>query len=111
MPAQQLPPRPNKKSYRRSLFPKEQDDGEIFRETDRGAPGDGALIAMTQKSPQETAQNKRRSQFYGNVFAVREGGNADKEKISRDAPLIIELKTNVIVCSFLSFVFNYLPLC
>lgn len=63
----------------------------------RGAPGDGALMAMVQRSPEETQQCRRKSSFYGEVFAHRESTTSGRERIGRESVVMAEVKTNVIV--------------
>ena len=67
----------------------------VVKPLGRGAPGDGSATARL--GADEAAQSKRRSQFYGEVFAYREPLRADRDAVLRDAVVTAELKTNVIV--------------
>ena len=72
---------------------------EIMIPLARGAPGDEAIVAKNKtKEEQEIA--KRRSQYFGHVFAVREPHNSARERISKECLVLMEIKTNVIVSGF-----------
>lgn len=64
---------------------------------DRGAPGD-RLIDSDAKSPEQREFARRKSQFYGDAFAHRESISSARERISREAVVMAEVRTNVIVC-------------
>lgn len=73
------------------------DDDPIARPLTRGAPGDGALMAMVQRGPEETQQCRRKSSFYGDVFAYRESNMSARDRTARESVVMAELTTNVIV--------------
>ena len=75
------------------------EEKSIFRHTDRGAPGDGALLSMANGTPQQTELQKKKSQFYSDVFAYREPNLSPREKIYKETIIMAEVKTNVIVRS------------
>ena len=70
----------------------------ISRHLGRGAPGDGALLSKTNGSPLQVELRKKRSQFYGDVFAYREPNLSPRDRIYKDSVITAEVKTNVIVC-------------
>jgi len=57
---------------------------------------------MVQRSHEETQQSRRKSSFYGDVFAYRQSNMATKERIAKESVVMAEVKTNVIVCFVLS---------
>jgi len=65
---------------------------------DRGAPGDGAIIAATNGSSQQQDLRRKKSNFYTEVFAYREPNLTPKERIYKDSIVTAEVRTNVIVC-------------
>ena len=74
------------------------DEKRISRPITRGAPGDAALTEMVKRDPQGTDLAKRKSQFYGQVFAYREPNVSIRNKIHQFSVITAEVKTNVIVC-------------
>ena len=78
------------------------DEDQIARPLERGAPGDGALMAMVQRGPEETQQCRRKSSFYGEVFAYRESITSTRDRIARESVVMAEVTTNVIVRSICS---------
>jgi hypothetical protein len=83
----------------KSTFLDQMADMSILRPMDRGAPGDAALITMVKRGDAEKQLSRQRSQFYGEVFAVREGSGSARERITKDSMVIAEVRTNVIVGS------------
>jgi hypothetical protein len=81
----------------KSTFLDQVADMSILRPMERGAPGDAALIAMVQRGDAEKQLSRKRSQFYGEVFAVREGSGSARERITKDSMVMAEVRTNVIV--------------
>ena len=75
--------------------PKEK---EISRNVMRGAPGDAALMAMVKRDQEGTNLARRKSQFYGEVFAYREPNVSARNQIHQYSVITAEVKTNVIVC-------------
>lgn len=52
----------------------------------------------------QRAQNygtRRRTQYYEEQFAYRDATGSARERITKDSPIIAELRTNVIVCSWI----------
>ena len=78
--------------------PERTDENAIIKHVDRGAPGDAALLAMVQRGPEAVDRSKRKSKFYGEVFAYREPTISSNERITQDSMITAEVKTNVIVC-------------
>lgn len=68
----------------------------ITRDIVRGAPGDQAIFSNT-KTPEQKALAKRRSQYFGEVFANREPIASARERIRRESPIMADVRTNVIV--------------
>ena len=68
----------------------------------------------------QRAQNygsRRRTQYYEEQFAYKDATGSARERITKDSPVIAELRTNVIVCPWIylflptpsrQFPFNYL---
>lgn len=71
---------------------------------------EGRLVSMAKRArkrasasalvstPQSRELNRRRSQYYGEVFGDREPYQDARERVTRDSLVMAELKTNVIVC-------------
>jgi hypothetical protein len=60
------------------------------REDDAGQPKHGG--------------SRRRAQYYEEQFAYKDDtASSARERVTKDAPIIAELRTNVIVCAFLPF--------
>ena len=89
------------------LTPLEKEQEQLLIPINRGAPGDAALTNMVKRGPVEIMQSKRKSQFYGEVFAYREPQTSARDRITRDAIVTAEFKTNVIVC-ILQLLYFYL---
>ncbi|KAL8949088.1 MAG: hypothetical protein Q9222_004778 [Ikaeria aurantiellina] len=73
------------------------DEDKISGPYGRGAPGDASLIAMVNKDRASTDLSRRKSQFYGEVFAYREPNITARDKVHRYSIITAEVKTNVIV--------------
>ncbi|KAL8933602.1 MAG: hypothetical protein Q9211_005689 [Gyalolechia sp. 1 TL-2023] len=73
------------------------DEKSISGPYGRGSPGDAALIAMVNKDPASTDLSRRKSQFYGEVFAYREPNVTARDRVNRYSVIACEVKTNVIV--------------
>ncbi|MCJ1445231.1 MAG: hypothetical protein MMC23_005736 [Stictis urceolatum] len=82
---------------RTELSPVEDDSRSLLKSIDRGAPGDAALIAMVKRNPDEIKHQKRKSQFYSEVFAYREPLASPRERAGKDSVVTAKVKTNVIV--------------
>ncbi len=61
----------------------------------RGVPGDAALVAASNRSPEESLQASRKSSFYGEVFAYRESHTSIRDRIARESVVMAEVTTNV----------------
>lgn len=70
---------------------------KISRNVMRGAPGDQALMAMVKRDQEGTNLSRRKSQFYGEVFAYRESNISARNKVHQYSVITAEVKTNVIV--------------
>ena len=89
------------------------DHSKTTRPITRGAPGE-------KKDTDAVGQNygsRRRTQYYEEQFAYRDVTGSARERITKDSPVIAELRTNVIVCPWIhlflptpcgQFPFNYL---
>ncbi|KAH0541973.1 hypothetical protein FGG08_003605 [Glutinoglossum americanum] len=91
----------------KSAFLDQVADMSILRPMERGAPGDAALIAMVQRGDAEKQLSRKRSQFYGEVFAVREGSGSARERITKDSMVMADVRTNVIVENEFAFVTGF----
>lgn len=70
----------------------------MTKHLDRGSPGDGAIVAATNGTPQQQELRKQKSQFYTEVFSYREPNLSPKDRIYKDSVVMAEVRTNVIVC-------------
>ena len=77
------------------------DEKQISRHISRGAPGDAALMSMVQRNQEGTDLARRKSQFYSEVFAYREPNLTPRERISKTSVITAEVKTNVIVRTYI----------
>ncbi|TAQ86093.1 hypothetical protein B7494_g5588 [Chlorociboria aeruginascens] len=68
----------------------------LTRPIDRGAPGDQAIFSSA-KTPEQKDLAKRKSQYYGDVFAYREPNTSARERITRESLVVADIRTNVIV--------------
>jgi hypothetical protein len=74
------------------------DDIRHSRPGSRGAPRDGAAGQLKHGG------SRRRAQYYEEQFAYKDDSTSSaRERVIKDAPIVAELKTNVIVC--------FAPLC
>lgn len=73
-----------------------RESNRITREINRGAPGDQAIFSEG-KTPEQKELAKKKSQYYGDVFANREPMNSARERISRESYIMADVRTNVIV--------------
>ncbi len=97
----QLPPSPadSEAQLRDPDPPSPKTESRYIREVDRGAPGDAAIFSNT-KTPEQKDLARRKSSFYGDIFAYREPPNTARERVTKNSMIMIDVKTNVIV-SFL----------
>jgi hypothetical protein len=71
------------------------DDEKLLSMAER-ARKQASASALTS-TPQSRELSKRRSQYYGEIFAYREPHQSARERVTRDSMVMAELKTNVIV--------------
>lgn len=76
-----------------------KEERRLTRNFDRGAPGDAAIFTEI-KTPEQKQFARRRSQFYGEVFATRETNSSARERILKESIVMADVRTNVIVCSY-----------
>lgn len=60
---------------------------------------DSTLVAMVNGNQQGNSLSRRKSQFYGEVFAYREPNFSARDRIHQYSVITVEVKTNVIVSS------------
>ena len=63
-----------------------------------GAPGERREASEEQESSRKQV-NKRRTQFFDDQFQERNTTGSARERVTRDSPVIAELRTNCIVMS------------
>ena len=80
-----------------SRTPLDHKNIQIVADIERGAPGDGTSAAVCKRNPEEILSAKRKNQYYGEVFSIRETPTSAKDRINKDALIMAEVKTNVIV--------------
>ncbi|KAL5326432.1 hypothetical protein ACEPPN_004117 [Leptodophora sp. 'Broadleaf-Isolate-01'] len=98
-----LPPSPaesdtamREESPRGSPSATTREERRITRHIDRGAPGDQAIFSEG-KTPERKELAKRKSQYYGNVFAYRESNTSARERVTKESMIVADVRTNVIV--------------
>lgn len=96
--SQALPPSPAESTerHRSTPSPMGAEEDRIMNGIVRGAPGDQSIFSEG-KTPEQKQVNRRKSQFYGETFAQREPITSARERVSRESPIIADLRTNVIV--------------
>jgi hypothetical protein len=72
------------------------EERRITRQLDRGAPGDQAIFSE-RKTPEQKELARRKSQYYGEVFAHREPQSSARERITKESMVLADIRTNVIV--------------
>jgi len=73
-----------------------REERRITRHIDRGAPGDQSIFSDT-KTPEQKALARKKSQFYGDVFASREPNTSARERVLKESIVMADVRTNVIV--------------
>jgi hypothetical protein len=73
-----------------------REEQRITRNIDRGTPGDQSIFSDS-KTPEQKELAKRKSQYYGDVFAAREPNASARERITKESPILADVRTNVIV--------------
>lgn len=96
-----LPPSPAKTIMVESLNksdckPLVKEEQSLTRSIERGTPGDRAIFS-SNTTPERKELAKRKSQYYGDVFAVRASNTSARERIHREWMVMAEIRTNVIV--------------
>jgi hypothetical protein len=81
----------------RSSLHTSKSQSSLIKEVTRGAPGDAALIAMVNRNADDVREQRRKNQFYSEVFAYREGMATPRERVGKDSVVSAAIKTNVIV--------------
>ena len=92
------------------------DHSKTTRPITRGAPGEKKdTDAVGQRT--QNYGSRQRTQYYEEQFAYKDATGSARERITKDSPVIAELRTNVIVCPWIylflptpygQFPFNYL---
>jgi len=106
---QHLPPSPADTEEPESVrIPSESDQSgmeetRLTRNIDRGAPGDSAIFSEN-KTPEQKELAKRKSQYYGDVFAQREPNSNARDRIGRESVVMADVRTNVIVHDEYTFI-------
>jgi len=97
----QLPPSPAESDspLREPETPMAKDECRYTKSLERGAPGDQAIFSSL-KTPEQKELARRKSQYYGDVFAYREPNGSARERVSKNSLIMADVKTNVIVSSF-----------
>lgn len=72
------------------------DRKNITRAIEWGAPGEKKELDATEGLTR-THKSKRRTQYYDGQFNERDTTGPARERITKDSPIVAELKTNVIV--------------
>jgi hypothetical protein len=73
-----------------------KEERRITRPIDRGTPGDQAIFSDA-KTPEQKELAKKKSQYYGDVFATREPNASARERVTKESPILADVRTNVIV--------------
>lgn len=99
----QLPPSPaNSDVIMRQASPRgspsatTREERRITRNIDRGAPGDRAIFSEG-KTPEQKELAKKKSQYYGDIFAHREPNNSARERVARESPILADVRTSIII--------------
>ena len=94
-----LSPRNSQNTLRGSpteMTPMDKESEYLLKSVDRGAPGD---LPNSPISPEEAQLGRQKSQFYSDVFAIREQQNSPRDVALQNSTITADIKTNVIVCS------------
>jgi hypothetical protein len=76
----------------------DREEQRITRNIDRGAPGDQAIFSDA-KTPEQKELARKKSQYYNEVFATRESNASARERVTKESPILADVRTNVIVSS------------
>lgn len=74
---------------------------QITRSIDRAPPGDPAASARARRARSKPELGRQRSLYFENAFSTRDGGGGDtaaQDRVRREAKVVAEVRTNVIVC-------------
>ncbi|KAE9378935.1 Tautomerase/MIF [Stipitochalara longipes BDJ] len=80
-----------------------REEQRITRNIDRGTPGDQAIFSAA-KTPEQKQLAKRKSQYYGDVFAARESNSSARERVLKETPILADVRTNVIISDEYTFI-------
>ncbi|CAL3964532.1 hypothetical protein PZA11_002464 [Diplocarpon coronariae] len=80
-----------------------REERRITRHMDRGTPGDGPIFSDTAASERKDLA-KRKSQYYGDVFAYREPKSSARERVTKESMVVADVRTNVIVHDEYTFI-------
>ena len=81
------------------------DHSKTTRPITHGAPGEKKdTDAVGQRA--QNYGSRRRTQYYEEQFAYKDAAGSARERITKDSPVIAELRTNVIVCPW---IYLFLP--
>lgn len=69
----------------------------IMHDVSRGAPTDGYINNPGLSRPGNVLLSRQRSQYYSDVFAVRESPWNVRNRVNRDATIVVTITTNVCV--------------
>ncbi|KAF2143442.1 uncharacterized protein K452DRAFT_225392 [Aplosporella prunicola CBS 121167] len=72
------------------------DRKEIIRTIEWGAPGEKKEAAVT-KGISHGHKTRKRTQYYEGRFNERDTTGQARDRVARDSPVVVELKTNVII--------------
>jgi len=110
VPLIHLPPSPadsdiamRQASPRESPSATDREEERITRNIERGAPGDQA-ISSDAKTPEQKQLAKRKSQYYNDVFATRESNASARERVTKESPILADVRTNVIISDEYTFI-------
>ena len=74
------------------------DERQIHKHSNRSDSTDTTLMATAKRGTEDPDLARKRSQFFGQVFAYREPHSTIREKIHEYSVITAEVKTNIIVC-------------
>jgi len=104
----QLPPSPvESSSFEPSQYSSpsspQMEDRRTMRRLSRGTPGDQEAYSQPQ-TPEQREIGKKRSHYFGDIFANREPNSSARERVARDSMITAEVRTNVIVQDEYTFI-------
>jgi hypothetical protein len=72
------------------------EEQRLTRDVKHGAPGDPSPTS-SKKSDDQQLTNKKRSQYYDDIFNARGANCSVRDRVLRESVVMAEVKTNVIV--------------